>query len=56
MLSRYALWQALGPNPLPRGRKALDRLRAHLDAVHVLDVELKRHYTAGALATPTGVT
>ncbi|MCX5256810.1 hypothetical protein OOK27_22185 [Streptomyces canus] len=56
MLSRYAVWQALGPDPLPQGRKALDRLRVHLDAVHVLDAELKRRYVAGALASPVGIT
>ncbi|MGW2771755.1 hypothetical protein ACWC4C_04095 [Streptomyces olivaceoviridis] len=56
MLSRYAAWQALGPDPLPQGRKALDRLRVHLDAVHVLDTELKRRYTARASAGPVGMT
>jgi hypothetical protein len=56
MLSRYTAWQALGPDPLPQGRKALDRLRVHLDAVHVLDTELKRRYTAGASASPDGIT
>lgn len=56
MLSRYAVWQALGPDPLPQGRKALDRLRVHLDAVHVLDAELKRRYAAGALASPVEIT
>ncbi|MFJ8828061.1 hypothetical protein ACIREE_40870 [Streptomyces sp. NPDC102467] len=56
MLSRYAVWQALGPDPLPQGRKALDRLRIHLDAVHVLDTELKRRYPAGAAVGPVGVT
>ncbi|MET9014538.1 hypothetical protein ABZX74_27020 [Streptomyces olivaceoviridis] len=56
MLSRYAAWQALGPDPLPQGRKALDRLRVHLDAVHVLDTELKRRHTARASAGPVGMT
>ncbi|MEV0981975.1 hypothetical protein [Streptomyces sp. NPDC049915] len=56
MLSRYSAWQALGSNPLLRGRKTLDRLRMHLDAVHVLDMELKRHYTAGASASLVGIT
>jgi hypothetical protein len=56
MLSRYTAWQALGPNPLPQGRKTLDRLRVHLDAVHVLDTELKRRYAAGASASPEGIT
>ncbi|TRO55780.1 hypothetical protein [Streptomyces sp. IB201691-2A2] len=56
MLSRYAVWQALGPDPLPQGRKTLDRLRVHLDAVYVLDTELKRRYVAGALASPVGIT
>jgi hypothetical protein len=56
MLSRYTAWQALGPDPLPRGRKTLDRLRVHLDAVHVLDAELKRRYTAGTSSSPVGIT
>jgi hypothetical protein len=56
MLSRYDAWQALGPDPLPRGRKTLDQLRFHLDAVHVLDTELKRRYAAGAAASPVGIT
>ncbi|MER6188324.1 hypothetical protein [Streptomyces sp. NPDC001652] len=56
MLSRYTAWQTLGPAPLPRGRKTLDRMRVHLDAVHVLDAELKRRYTAGASASPEGIT
>ncbi|WP_157876852.1 hypothetical protein, partial [Streptomyces graminilatus] len=56
MLSRYTAWQALGPNPLPQGRKVLDRLRVHLDAVGVLDTELKRRYAAGASASPEGIT
>ncbi|MEV0227328.1 hypothetical protein [Streptomyces sp. NPDC050704] len=56
MLARYAAWQALGPDPLPQGRKALDRLRVHLDAVYVLDTELKRRYSAGTSASPVGIT
>jgi hypothetical protein len=56
MLSRYDAWQALGPDPLPQARKTLDRLRFHLDAVHVLDAELKRRYAAGAAASPVGIT
>jgi hypothetical protein len=44
MLTRYAAWQALGPDPLPRCRKSLERLQVHLDALHVLDAELKRRY------------
>jgi len=56
MLSRYTAWQALGPNPLPHGRKTLDRLRVHLDAVQVQDTELKRRYAAGASAGPEGIT
>ncbi|WP_158858112.1 hypothetical protein [Streptomyces sp. NRRL B-1347] len=56
MLSRYAAWQALGPNPLPQGLKILEGMRVHLDAVRVLDAELKRRYTAGAAAHPVGIT
>ena len=56
MLSRYAAWQALGPDPLPQGRKTLDRLRIHLGAVHVLETERKRRYAAGASASPVGIT
>ncbi|MFF9901526.1 hypothetical protein [Streptomyces longispororuber] len=56
MLSRYAAWQALGPNPLPQGLKVLEQMRVHLDAVRVLDAELKRRYSAGAAAPPAGIT
>ncbi|MEH0415961.1 hypothetical protein [Streptomyces sp. B21-083] len=57
MLARYTAWQALGPDPLPDGRKTLERLQARLDAVHVLDAELKRRYAAGSpLTQPLGVT
>lgn len=57
MLARYTAWEALGPGPLLRGRKTLDRLQVHLDAVHVLDAELKRRYAAGSpLSRPLGIT
>jgi hypothetical protein len=47
MLAQYKAWQALGDDPLSRGRTVLERLQAHLDAVQVLDAELKRRYAAG---------
>lgn len=57
MLSRYSTWQKLGPDPLPRGRKTLERLQLHLDAVGVLDAELKRRYAGRSpLAQPLAIT
>jgi len=41
MLSRYAAWQTLGRDPLPRGRKALERLQVFprgSDTIPLVDV------------------
>jgi hypothetical protein len=50
LLDHHRRWTALGADPLPAGIKALERLRAALDDVAVLDAELGRRYLAGTRA------
>ncbi|MET8537957.1 hypothetical protein ABZV67_41100 [Streptomyces sp. NPDC005065] len=47
MRTLYRKWEALGPDPLPAAITLLERLRAALDSVAVLDTELNRRYLAG---------
>ncbi|MEU2134736.1 hypothetical protein [Streptomyces sp. NPDC018352] len=47
MRTLYSQWEAKGPDPLPAAITLLERLRAALDSVAVLDTELNRRYLAG---------
>ncbi|MEU1631032.1 hypothetical protein ABZ746_38495 [Streptomyces sp. NPDC020096] len=52
MLRRAEAWEFLGPNPLPHGLENLQRLRAALDEVAVIDARLRGVFEAGATSSP----
>ncbi|MER7001133.1 hypothetical protein [Streptomyces sp. NPDC000410] len=54
MRTLHREWEAKGPAPLPAAITLLERLRAALDSVAVLDTELGRRYLAGTRPGPDG--
>ncbi|MEV4334191.1 hypothetical protein AB0K02_27300 [Streptomyces sp. NPDC049597] len=54
MRTVHRTWEAKGPDPLPAAIIVLERLRAALDSVAVLDTELNRRYLAGTRPRPDG--
>lgn len=55
MRERADAWEGLGPQPLPHGLPVLDKLRASLDEVSVLDDELRQRFEAGVRKRPKQV-
>lgn len=54
MRTLHRKWEAKGPDPLPAAIIVLERLRAALASVAVLDAELNRRYLAGTRPRPDG--
>lgn len=54
MRTLHRKWEAKGPDPLPAAITLLERLRAALDSVAVLDTELNRRYLAGTRPRAAG--
>ncbi|MER7000517.1 hypothetical protein [Streptomyces sp. NPDC000410] len=54
MRTLHRTWEAKGPDPLPAAITLLERLRAALDSVAVLDTELGRRYLTGTRPGPDG--
>ncbi|MGW7465324.1 hypothetical protein ACWGJT_11560 [Streptomyces xantholiticus] len=54
MRTLHRKWETKGPDPPPAAITLLERLKAALDSVAVLDAELGRRYLAGTRPRPDG--